>query len=226
MQGKIILIEGVDCSGKQTQSELLVKHLNKRGIKAVRLSFPMYDTPTGRIIAGPYLGKPDYGEGVFKEGASNVEPKVASLYYCADRMYNIEKINTKLQEGYIVVLDRYVESNMAHQSAKFKTIEKQQEMINWIEKLEYEFLNFPKPNKVIFLHLPTNFIQKLKQSRDEKADQHEQDEEYLKNVEQTYLYLAKKYNFNVIECLKKDKIRDIEDIGNEILLNIEAMLKE
>ena len=88
------------------------------GRKIERLSFPDYDTPTGRIVGGAYLGKPHIGEGFFPEGASNVDPKVAALYYAADRRYNRQKILDLLNDGVDVVLDRYVESNMGHQGGK------------------------------------------------------------------------------------------------------------
>ena len=81
MNGKIITIEGTDCSGKETQSKLLYDKLIKDGIDVYRTSFPMYDTPTGRIVGGCYLGKEYLGEPYFEEGANNVDYKVASLYF-------------------------------------------------------------------------------------------------------------------------------------------------
>ena len=85
MKGKIIVIEGTDCSGKETQTSLLVQNLKKQGRKIERLSFPDYDSPTGKIVGGPYLGRTGMGESFFKEGAAAVDPKVAALYYAADR---------------------------------------------------------------------------------------------------------------------------------------------
>ena len=121
MKGKLIVIEGTDCSGKETQSNLLVENLNRLGKKTEKYCFPRYTSPTGKIIAGPYLGKPDYGEGYFKEGASNVDPKVASLYFAADRKYNIHEIQEKLDKGINVVVDRYIDSNLAHQASKISS---------------------------------------------------------------------------------------------------------
>lgn len=217
MKGKIILIEGTDCSGKQTQTEMLVDKLNSLGIKAVRLSFPMYDSPTGRIIAGPYLGKEEYGVGFFPEGASHVDPKVASLYFTADRLYNIDKIYQKLDEGCVVVLDRYVESNMAHQGGKFVKHIDRNEMVDWIENLEYKFLKLPRPDQIVFLHMPSKFSQFLKQNRREKGDQHENDLEYLKRAEETYLYLAKRFEYKIVDCVRNDKLRSKTEIANDVL---------
>ncbi len=118
MAGKIIVIEGTDCSGKETQSTLLEKKLMEMGKKCVRFDFPMYDTPTGRIVGGSYLGKPEIGESLFKEGAVNVDPHVICLYYAADRKYNMPKIQQYIDNDYYVILDRYTTSNLAHQGSK------------------------------------------------------------------------------------------------------------
>ena len=99
-KGKLIVIEGTDCSGKETQSKLLVKNLNLQGINAINLSFPMYDTPTGRIVSEAFLGKNNNGKSWFKEGSINVNPKIACLYYAADRKYNFDIINNYLEKGY------------------------------------------------------------------------------------------------------------------------------
>ena len=117
-KGKLIVIEGTDCSGKQTQSDLLIESLKQKNIPVEKYCFPNYDSPTGKIIAGPYLGKEGYSDPLFPEGASNVDPRVASLFYAADRKYNIKQITDKLDAGINVIVDRYVDSNFAHQGAK------------------------------------------------------------------------------------------------------------
>ena len=89
---KLIVIEGTDCSGKETQSKLLEERLKKEGKKVVRFDFPMYDSPTGKIIGGAYLGKPEIGKSIFPEGAVNVDPYITCLYFAADRKYNMPKI--------------------------------------------------------------------------------------------------------------------------------------
>lgn len=87
MKGKFIVIEGTDCSGKETQTKLIEKKLKEQGYKCMRLSFPVYDSPTGEIVGECYLGR--HSKSFFKEGATNVDPYIASLYYAADRKYNI-----------------------------------------------------------------------------------------------------------------------------------------
>lgn len=225
-KGKLIVIEGTDCSGKETQSNLLVKKLNELGYKTEKFCFPDYDTPTGKIIAGPYLGKPDYGEGFFSEGASNVDPKVASLYFAADRKYNINKIQDKLNEGINVVIDRYIDSNLAHQSSKLKTEKERKDMFKFLDRLEYDLLNLPHADITVFLYMPLECAKILKASRKEKPDQHEQDEAYLQNSENTYLYLSKVRKYLKIDCAKDNKPRQIEDIHNEIVEKITKKLSK
>ena len=212
----LIVIEGTDCSGKETQSKKLVEYLNNNGYKAIRYSFPDYDSPTGKIIGGSYLGKESIGPCLFPEGAVNVDYKVASLYYAADRTYNIKKVINALSEGYIVILDRYVYSNMAHQGCKKTNKKNRIEIYNWLEKLEFDLLNLPVPDIKLFLHMPSKYTKILKQNRAESLDQHELDDEYTKNAEEAYLELTNRYNFRTISCVKNNQIRSIEDIHNEI----------
>lgn len=216
MKGKLIVIEGTDCSGKETQSDLLIEKLRNENIRVEKFSFPNYNSPTGKIVGGPYLGKKYICDGWFAEGAVNVDPKVSSLYYAADRKYNIEKILWLLDNGMNVILDRYIYSNMAHQGSKFKTEKERLEMFKWIEKLEFELLELPRPDIAIFLHMPVNKALILKQGREELPDQHESSVEHLKNAENTYIELADLFNFKTIECVRDDNIRTIEDISDEV----------
>ena len=214
--GKFIVIEGTDCSGKETQSKLLVEKLNNMGHKAIRLTFPNYDTPTGKIVGGPYLGKKEICECWFPEGAVNLDPKVASLYYAADRKYSEKEINKYLEEAYFVICDRYVSSNMAHQGSKIKNDEERFHMYEWIDKLEFWLLGLPKPDKTIFLHVPYTYAAKLKKNR-LSLDEHEMCEEHLKNSEVAYIELSELYNWKHINCIKDDAIRSVEDINAEII---------
>lgn len=213
---KLIVIEGTDCSGKETQANLLLERLKAEKRLIEKLSFPMYETPTGKIIGGPYLGKSHISEGWFPEGAVNVDPKVASLYYAADRKYNISKIESLLDQGYDVLLDRYIESNMAHQGGKLKTSKERLEMYRWLEILEYDLLELPHPDLTIFLYMPYQYALELKKNRLEKPDQHEMNEEHLINAERAFLELAELYNFKTINCIENNNIRSKENIHEEI----------
>lgn len=211
----IISIEGTDCSGKGTQSQILVNRINQGG-KATLVSFPDYDSPTGKIIGGAYLGKEHIGKPLFKEGASAVDAKVASLLFAADRKYNLSKITEPLSEGYSVILNRYVESNMGHQASKCADEKQRDEMLDFLEKLEYDLLKLPKPDLTIFLYMPFYASTILKKGREEKPDQHELDEEYLKRSEETYLYLCEKYGYERIDCIENDRILSKEEIAEKV----------
>jgi len=216
MKGKLIVIEGTDCSGKETQTKKLVERLEKLNIKCERLSFPMYDTPTGKIVGGPYLGKDYICDGWFEEGAVNVNPKVSSLYYAADRKYNVDKIEELLNKGINVILDRYTYSNLAHQGGKIEKKQERLKMYNWLDKLEFELLELPKADIKVFLHMPYVVSCILKKDRKEKADQHEASKEHLLLAESAYMEIAEIYDFKTIECNIGDNPKKIEDINNEL----------
>lgn len=267
MKGKLIVIEGTDCSGKETQSKLLIEKLNKEGIKTEYFSFPNYDSPSGKIVGLSFLGKSylahelvekesenikeklndvdpsivdkvlnELGEslskGWFPETAPNVNPKVASLYYAADRLYNIDYINEKVNEGTNLILDRYFYSNMAHQAGKLSNKKEREEMYNWLYDLEVNKLELPDSSIKLFLHMPTPYINLLKSKREERLDENEKDVEYLNRCESAYLEMAEKYNFEVIECVKNtisdvsfENIKTPEEINAEINEKIGKLMK-
>ena len=225
MQGKIIVVEGTDCSGKETQSKLLEKRLNSIGKKCVRFDFPNYESPTGRIIGGAYLGRPEIGPSFFKEGAVNVDPHVVCLYYAADRKYEMPEIEKYLNDDYYVILDRYTTSNLAHQGSKIHDKDERFNMYQWIDKLEYWLLGLPKPDKTIFLHFPLENTLELRKNR-KSIDEHEKSPEYLKRAEESYLELSELYNWDKIECIRNNKLRSVEDINDEIMKIIEKMDEE
>ena len=215
MKGKLIVIEGTDCSGKETQTSLLVQRLQKNGQKVERFSFPNYDSPTGMIVGGPYLGKNEISDCWFPEGSVNVDPYVAALYYAADRKYNIKHINELLDDGVDVILDRYVESNMAHQGCKIQDKNERLKLYKWLDTLEYGLLELPKPDLTIFLHMPYKKVLELKKGRI-GTDQHESSLVHLKTSEEAYLELADLMHQYIVNCAPNNKLRDILDIQEEI----------
>ena len=225
MRGKLIVVEGTDCSGKETQTKKIVERCEKKGIKVYNYSFPRYDTPTGKIVGGPYLGKSYICDGWFSEGATNVDALVASAYYAADRRYNIKEIIEHLNNGDIVLLDRYVESNMAHQGGKLETKEERQKMYEKLDELEFGIMELPRPDAVIFLYMPSPYAAILRQGRAEAADQLERDMEHLAKAEQAYLELTEKYGYIKIDCVKDDVIRTIDDINDEVMDRFEEIIK-
>lgn len=217
MRGKLIVIEGTDCSGKETQTNILLEKLGNMKIEVEKFSYPNYNSPTGKIVGGPYLGKKHISDGWFKEGAGNVDPKIASLYYAADRKYNINVINQLLESGKNIILDRYVYSNMAHQGGKIPLEDKRREMYKWVEQLEFDLLDLPKADIRVFLHMPYENALELKKNRIEAPDQHEQNEEHLKMAENAYVEIADTYDFKTIKCNNKDSIKSIEQISEELV---------
>lgn len=214
-KGKIIVIEGTDCSGKATQSKLIEERLKKNGKNCIMFSFPCYDTPTGKIVGGAYLGKEEISKSYFCDEVAELDPKIASLYYAADRKYNIGKVIEYVDKGYYVILDRYVTSNLAHQGGKLSDKDERFYMYQWIDKLEYWLLGLPKPDKTIFLHVPYDFSKELQKSR-KSLDELEKNPEHLKNAERAYIELSELYNWDKIECVQDNKLRSIEDINDEI----------
>jgi dTMP kinase len=230
MRGKLIVVEGTDCSGKETQVKLLEKKLKDSGIKARHLSFPCYDTPTGEVIGASYLGKKELCQklgingGWFPEGATHVDSLVSSLYYAADRKYNVDKIVSLLNQGIHVILDRYTFSNMAHQGGKIESQSMRFSFFKKIEVLEFDLLELPKPDLVVLLYVPYQTTLELQKTRDEELDQNELDKKHLKLAEQTYLELKALYHFKMIECTDKGVMRSIESINNELKTIVEGTI--
>ena len=221
-RAKIIVIEGTDGSGKETQSKKIKEYYISKGLNVKSFSFPKYDSPTGKIVGGAYLGKPEISESVFPETSANVDPLVSSLYYAADRRYNFLKfIEEEIYQNDIIILDRYTTSNMGHQAGKGKNKKEIDKILDFIEKLEFDLCELPRPDLVFFLHMPYEASRELRKNR-EFGDGNENNVEHLKNAEKTYLYIAKKYNWKYINCLKTkkynsiDDIRSIESISSEI----------
>ena len=225
MKGKLIVIEGTDCSGKETQSNLLIEKLKSDGVRIEKFSFPNYNSPTGKIIGGPYLGKSYICDGWFPEGAPNVDPKVSALYYAADRLYNIDKIKFLLDNGVNVILDRYVYSNMAHQGGKLDSESDRNSMYDWLDNLEFNLLELPKPDISVFLHMPFEFSLILKKNREEDMDQNEKDKNHLINAENAFIELAKKYDFYTIQCNDGDRIKTIEEINEDLYNYVSNKIK-
>ena len=223
---KMILIEGTDASGKETQANLLVKRLLAEGMKSVKMGFPMYDTPTGKIVGGPYLGKPEIMEGWFEEGAVHVDPKVAALLFAADRLYNSPKIRKYLEENTTVVLDRYVESNMGHQGGKITNPYQRMAMYHWLENLEYKMLELPRPDIKILLYMPYQNAMELRKNRSGEADQHEASKDHLMHAEEAYKEIAGMYHFDIVNCVENNHVRSIEEIHEEVYQLVIKKLKK
>lgn len=225
-KGKLIVIEGTDGSGKSVQTKLLVEKLAKEGCKIATTSFPQYGKKSAGLIEEYLNGK--YGE------PKQVSPYAASLFYALDRFDLAKEIRARINEGFIFITDRYVDSNTGHQGGKIKNPREREKFIKWLYSLEYRILGIPKPDLVIILHVPAEIGQKLvtqKQRRfylknGKTHDTHERDLEHLKNAEKAYLWLAKKFSrdHKVIECLDNKKLLTPEKIHKKVWDRIKKVL--
>ncbi len=220
--GKIIVIEGVNDSGKETQSKLLAKTLKEEGYKVVEFSFPMYKSPTGKIFKDCVLGKD--GNGYFEEGYENLDPYVVCLYTAADRKYHKERIEKYLRDDYIVILNRYTSSNMAHQGSRYSDSEERFYMYQWIDKLEYWLLKLPKPDCTILLKVPAKYLNQL----DEKqvAFNFQEDIFDQDSVLKAYIELSELYNWDSIDCVSNNKMKSVEEIHEEIMKIVRINLND
>lgn len=214
--GKIIVIEGTDCSGKETQTKLLKEYLISKGYKVGIISYPRYETPTGRIIGGPLLGKPSIMASWFDK-PMELDAKVATLYYAADRRASLPVIKELLEENDFLIMDRYVYSNMAHQGSKIDSKEERIKMYKFLETLEFNLLELPKADKVIFLYLPYVFGEEIKKNRKELLDEAEKNKLHQIRSEQVYLELTEIYDFIKIDCFKDNKVKSREEISSELI---------
>ncbi len=231
-RAKILVIEGTDGSGKETQSKKLFEYLNNKGLKVKRYSFPIYESATGKIVGGPYLGKGEISKSYFEETSANVDPFVSSMYYAADRRYNfLKEIESEIYNNDIIILDRYVTSNMGHQASKAKTKELRTKILKFIDTLEFDLCELPRPDKVIFLYMPFEASKELRKGR-KFTDGNESSEEHLRNAENTYLEIAKMYNWDYINCIKDNvfitvnDIKSIDEISYEINNMVDDFLNE
>ncbi|MEX1027836.1 MAG: thymidylate kinase [Candidatus Paceibacterota bacterium] len=168
-RGRLIVIDGIDGSGKATQVGLLKKRLAKDGVKVKTIDFPRYyDNFFGELI-GEYLsGK--YGDFI------EVDPRVASVLYAADRFETSATIRQWLADGHTVLADRYVSANQIHQGGKIENPKKRKEFIEWLEQMEHGVFGIPRPDLVIYLDVPFEVSQSwVKQKINQRS------KKYLKN---------------------------------------------
>lgn len=220
--GKIIVIEGTDCSGKETQSKLLKSYLEQNGIKVATFSYPQYNTPTGKIIGGPLLGKPSICPSWFNNYVE-VDSKVASLYFAADRRASLPVLKELINNNEIVIIDRYIYSNMGHQGSKIEDKEERLKMYKFLEILEFDLLELPRPDLVIFLYLPYSYGEELKKNRVETLDEAEKSQTHQIKSERTYLELTELYGFEKIDCFTNGTVKTREEINKEVISHVKKL---
>lgn len=207
----IIDIEGTDGCGKHTQTEKLYDYLISRGFKCAILSFPNYDSKSSEP-AKMYLN------GEITSTADELDAYQTSSLFAVDRLITMKSLDLSLYD--YILLDRYVPSNMIHQSTKIFDKIALDEFLNWIDDYEYNKLKLPRPDKIIFLDMPIEISQKLASERASlksgtQRDIHEQDYSHLNRAYERAKYVAQKYNWLKIDCFDK-KLKSIDEIHNEI----------
>ena len=214
--GKLIVIEGVDASGKATQTKLLYEYLKEKEGKVLKVEFPDYESPSSSLVKM-------YLNGEFGETADDVNPYIASTFFAGDRFASYKtKWEKFYKDDYIIVADRYVTANMIHQASKFSTTEEKVKFIDWLCEYEYGLLNLPRPTVKIFLDVPPKVSEELMRERlnkfsgEAEKDIHERDKDYLKKTYENAKFVAKNYGFNIINCVEDGKLRTISDIQEEI----------
>ncbi len=222
--GRLLVIEGVDGSGKATQSARLSERLKEEGITPVTLTFPDYDSDSS-VIVKKYLA------GEFGKNASDVTPKIASTFFAVDRYVSFKtKWKDSYNEGKVIIADRYTTSNMIHQASKLDVLSEKDEFLNWLENFEYNIYGLPRPDLTIFLDVPEDMGAILCSNRKNKItgeavqDIHESDREYIKKSYENAKFIAKKYAWKIIDCVKDGKMRSIEDIHEEIFSYVKELL--
>lgn len=224
MAGKLIVIDGVDSSGKQTQVEKLCVKLENEGKKIKRISFPNYDSDSSALVK-MYLG------GELGTNPDELDPYAISTFYAADRYISyLTDWKKSLEEDYIVIADRYVSSNMIHQAAKIKDKIKKEEFLKWLDDFEFNIYKLPRPNAIFFLNMPVEYGIKLMATRknkitgEEKKDIHENDIKYLQESYDNAMYIANKYNWQIVNCVKDGSVKSINEISSEIYDRVKEML--
>ena len=213
----LINIEGTDGCGKKTQVELLYNYLKDKGYKVLKLSFPNYESESSALVKM-------YLRGDFGESVNDVNAYQASILFSVDRLATMLKIDVDKYD--YILFDRYVPSNMIHQSTRIENLDELDNYLKWLEDLEYGKLKLPKPDNVLFLDVPVEISMKLARSRNElkngqEKDIQEKDDEHLLKAYHRGKYVAKKFGWEIINCEKDGNIKTIDEIHKDILTKLD-----
>lgn len=214
MSGKLIVIEGLDGSGKATQAQRLFEALKNSGENVIKISFPDYDSDSSALVKM-------YLNGEFGTDPNSVNPYAASSFYAVDRFASYAK-NWKqfYLDGGIVIADRYTTSNAIHQCAKLPE-EQWESFIKWLFEYEYRLIGIPEPYRTVYLRVDPNVSQELMTKRydgnESKKDIHEANLDYLKRSRQAADFCAKALEWRIVECIGGGCMRTVDDISKEVL---------
>lgn len=222
-KGFFIVIDGTDGSWKKTQTQILIDRLQAEGYKVEKCDFPQY----GKKSAGP---TEEYLNGQYGD-ANAVTPYQASILYAVDRFSASFQIKQWLDEGKVVVSDRYVSANMGHQAGKIDDLEERDRFLAWLEELEYGIFKIPRPDVQIFLYLDPEISRNLalkveKTNIDKSKDVHENDADHMRKASEAFRYVAKKYGRKQIDCADQQGMKTREVISSELADFILPLLEQ
>lgn len=215
MKGKLIVIDGLDGSGKQTQTKMLFERLKRENFKVCTTSFPNYQSKTGELVQMYLSG--EFGD------VNSVNAYQGSISYAMDRYLSFIKDDwgKKYLDGYLVICDRYTTSNLIHQGPKLPDNELLN-YIEWLEDLEYQKLKIPTPDDILFLDIPVEISVELmhnrlnKFSKREEKDIHERNTNYLKHCYETSKKICALRNWQIISCTENNELLPIEKVNEKI----------
>jgi dTMP kinase len=226
MKGKLIVIEsGSDASGKATQSRLLLERLMRNGHRCMGINFPDYGSDSSALVK-MYLG------GEFGKSAGDVNAYAASTFYAVDRYASYKtKWGGFLEEGGLVIADRYTTSNMVHQASKIEDKSEKIAFIDWLDDLEFVKMGLPRPDMVIFLDMPVEKSFELMESRPNKIDGssnkdiHESDKAYLEKSYKNALWVCEHLGWRKIECVDEiGELKSVKSISDDIAGALKSIL--
>lgn len=217
ISSKLIVLEGLDGSGKSTQFDKLASYLKGEGVKLKAISFPDYENPSSALVQ-MYLG------GKIAGSAEAVNAYAASSFYAVDRYVSYKQFWEKdYTEGSLILAARYVTSNCIYQMTKLPE-DKWESYLEWLEDYEYGKLGLPKPDKVIFLDMPIEISQRLLSARyggdESKKDIHEKNIDYLHMCRRAALFTAEKQGWEIIGCSEGGEPLPIDEIFGKLLESI------
>ncbi|MCC8088854.1 MAG: deoxynucleoside kinase [Rikenellaceae bacterium] len=221
VSGKLIVIEGLDGSGKATQANMLYKALSEHNVSVRKVSFPDYASASSALVKM-------YLNGEFGMHPDDVNAYAASSFYAVDRYASYKTgWKTFMDSGGIVIADRYTTSNAVHQCSKLSK-DQWDTYLDWLFEYEYKLLGIPEPTLVIYLHVDPEVSQNLMTGRyaghEEKKDIHEKDLGYLRRSQEAADYCVKKFGWKLIECCRGKEMRNVESIHTDVMHAIENAL--
>lgn len=217
-RGKLIVIDGSDGVGKATQTKLLVERLKKSGKKVETMDFPQYEQNFfGSFLKECLTGK--HGDFIGQN------PYLVSIAYAADRWESKAKLEKWLKAGRIVVLNRYVSSNQMHQGGKIQETKARTTFLKWLEKMEHDTFGLPRPDLIIYLHVPVTLSLKLMKGRGNE-DLAESNPKHLERTQEAALKIIKAQgNWQKIDCTDRDGMLPRPAIHDKIFAAVKRIVK-